>query len=126
MQTHPSSTTAGRTFELGGPGVYTFRQLMELMLRETHRKRILMAMPTGVAKMIGGVGDLQASILPFIPPQLTTDQVLMLGRDNVADAAAPGLATLGVTPTPLETALPLYLWKYRRGGQFAPPEGAAA
>ena len=119
-------TTAGRTFELGGPGVYTFKQLMELMLRETHRKRILMAMPTGVAKMIGGVGDLQASILPFIPPQLTTDQVLMLGRDNVADAAAPGLATLGVTPTPLETALPLYLWKYRRGGQFAPPEGAAA
>ena len=45
----------------------------------------------------------------------------MLGRDNVADSALPGLEQLGVTPTPLEAVLPGYLWKYRKGGQFAEP-----
>jgi len=116
--------TAGHTYELGGPGVYTFKQLMELMLREIHSRRMLVPIPTPAAKLMGRVGDLQTMVLPFLPPQITLDQVLMLGRDNVADPAAPGLQALGVTPTPLEGVLPGYLWKYRRGGQFAPPEGA--
>ncbi|MGC1302296.1 MAG: complex I NDUFA9 subunit family protein [Caulobacteraceae bacterium] len=114
--------TAGRTYELGGPGVYTFRQLMEMMLRETHRRRMLVPIPMPAARAMGRFGDLQTAILPFIPPQITLDQVLMLGRDNVADPSAAGLQALGVTPTPLEGVLPQYLWKYRRGGQFAPPE----
>ena len=112
---------AGRTFELGGPGVYTFRELMELMLRETHHRRALVPVPTPLARIMGGAGDLQARLLPVIAPQITTDQVAMLQRDNVADPALPGLAALGVTPTALEAVLPTYLWKYRKGGQFAEP-----
>jgi NADH dehydrogenase len=118
-------TTAGRTYELGGPGVYSFKQLMEIMLHEIQHKRALTPVPNGVAMMLGGIGDLQTAILPFLPPPLTKDQVRMLGRDNVA-AANDGLAALGVTPTPLESVLPQYLWKYRRGGQFAAPENAHA
>ncbi len=117
---------AGRTFELGGPGVYTFRQLMEMMLRETHHRRALVPVPIPLARIIGQAGDLQAKLLPFMAPQITTDQVAMLQRDNVADAALPGLEVLGVSPTALEAVLPTYLWKYRKGGQFAAPLAAGA
>jgi NADH dehydrogenase len=70
---------------------------------------------------MGQAGDLQAMLLPIIAPQITTDQVAMLQRDNVADPALPGLDALGVNPTALEAVLPTYLWKYRKGGQFAAP-----
>ena len=111
----------GRTYELGGPGVYTFRQLMELMLRETHHRRTLLPVPFPIAKLIGQAGDLQVKLAPFIAPQITTDQVAMLQRDNVADPDLPGLESLGVAPTALEAVLPTYLWKYRKGGEFAKP-----
>ena len=113
--------TAGRTFELGGPGVYTFRELMELMLRETRHRRALVPVPIPLARIMGQTGDLQTKLLPFLAPQITSDQVAMLQRDNVADPHLPGLEALGVTPTALEAVLPTYLWKYRKGGQFAEP-----
>ena len=113
--------SAGRTYELGGPGVYTFKELLEIMLRETRHRRILLPIPTPIAKVMGQAGDLQAMLLPVIAPQITTDQVALLQRDNVADTDLPGLAALGVTPTALEAILPTYLWKYRKGGQFAEP-----
>ena len=116
----------GRTFELGGPGVYTFRQLLELMLRETRHRRLLLPLPFPMAKVMGRAGDLQARLLPVVAPQITTDQVALLQRDNVADPALPGLEALGVTPTALEAVLPTYLWKYRKGGQFAEPVTADA
>ncbi len=111
----------GRIFELGGPGIYTFRQLLELMLRETHHRRALVPVPIPLARIMGQAGDLQARLLPIIAPQITTDQVALLQRDNVADPALPGLDALGVTPTGLEAVLPTYLWKYRKGGEFAKP-----
>jgi NADH dehydrogenase len=113
--------TAGRTFELGGPGVYTFRELMELMLRETRHRRALVPVPIPLARIMGRSGDLQTKLLPFLAPQITSDQVAMLQRDNVADPNLPGLEALGVAPTALEAVLPTYLWKYRKGGQFAEP-----
>ncbi len=94
---------------------------MEIVLKETHKRRLLLPIPTPAAKVMGQVGDLQVKLLPFVPPQITTDQVLLLGRDNIADPALPGLGALGVEPTPLEAVLPGYLWKYRKGGQFAEP-----
>ena len=112
---------AGRTYEIGGPGVYTFRELMEITLREIHKRRALLPIPIPIARVMGRGGDLQARFLSIIPPQITTDQVALLQRDNVAEAGLPGLEALGVTPTPLEAVLPGYLWKYRRGGQFADP-----
>lgn len=114
---------AGKTFELGGPSTYSFRELMELVVRETQRNRALVPVPWGVAGLIGLAGDIQAwakGIIGLIPrPQLTRDQVELLKTDNVADSAAAGLAELGVQATALEPMLPTYLYRYRKGGQFA-------
>jgi NADH dehydrogenase len=109
--------SAGVTYEIGGPGVFSFRELMEMVLRETHRRRLLLPLPFGVAGLLGAVGDLIA-FTPF-PPPLTSDQVKLLRVDNLPAPGAPGLAELGVEPTTLEAVLPTYLYRYRRGGQYA-------
>ena len=110
--------TAGRTYELGGPSVFTFRDLMLLTLAEIQRHRLLAPLPWPVASLIGLAGDIQAALLPF-PPVLTSDQVALLRRDNVADPALPGLAELGIVPAAVEAIIPTYLYRYRNGGQFA-------
>ncbi|MBX7249184.1 MAG: complex I NDUFA9 subunit family protein [Caulobacteraceae bacterium] len=107
---------AGRAFELGGPQTYSFRALMEMLGRETHRPRLLLPLPHIAASAIGLAGDLQSV---FMAPVLTSDQALLLRRDNVVSEGAAGLEALGVEPTAVETILPTYLWRYRRGGQFA-------
>jgi NADH dehydrogenase len=99
---------AGGTFELGGPKVYTFRELMLVMLRTLKRRRLLLNVPFGVATA-------QARLLQLLPePPLTVDQVQLLQRDNVATAGVPGLAELGVRPTPVEAIIPTYLSAYAR------------
>lgn len=110
--------THGRTYELGGPEVMTYRQLMELVMRETGRRRLLVPLPWPLASLIGVAGDIQAKILPF-PPVLTSDQVELLKGDNVVSPGALGLADLGVEPTAAEAILATYLYRYRPGGQFA-------
>ena len=107
---------AGQTFEIGGPSVYTFRELMEIVKRETGRKSILLPVPFPIARVIGMVGDIQAKLLP---PVLTSDQVELLRHDNVPAEGAPGLAELGVSPTSIEAVVPTYLYRYRKGGQYA-------
>jgi NADH dehydrogenase len=109
----------GRTYELGGPGVFSFRQLMELMLAEIGKRRFLAPIPWPIASLMGAAGDL-AGLL--ITPPITADQVLLLKSDNVVSGAFPGLADLGITPTTLEAVLPTYLYPYRRGGQYADQE----
>jgi NADH dehydrogenase len=110
----------GRTYELGGPETYSFRELMELMLRETRRQRLLLPLPWPLAQAIGVAGDIQAKLLP-IAPILTSDQVVLLRSDNVAAPGAAGLAELGIVPTAVEGIIPTYLYRYRPGGQFAEP-----
>ena len=108
---------AGQTFELAGPTIYTFRELMELVRRETGRHPVLLPVPWPIAKLIGGVGNLQAR---FMAPVLTSDQVELLRRDNLPAEGAPGLAALGVVhPTPVEAVISTYLYRYRKGGQYA-------
>jgi NADH dehydrogenase len=103
---------AGRTYELGGPRVYTFRELMELMLEEIRRRRPLVPVSYGLAEFLGG-------LLEFLPvPPLTRDQVRMLQADNVVAPGAATLADLGITPTAVEAILPTYMDRYRRGGWF--------
>jgi len=107
------STTAGRTYELGGPKVYSFRALIELLLAEIRRKRFLIDIPFGLA-------SLQARLMSLLPnPPLTRDQVEMLKRDNVVSSGALTLATLGIAPTAVEAVLPNYLDRFRRGGWYA-------
>jgi NADH dehydrogenase len=106
------------TFELGGPGVYTFEALMRLMLGIIDRKTPLVTIPFGAARTIGTIGDVLSRTGLFAPP-LTVDQVELLRSDNVVGEGVPGLADLGVTATALEAILPTYLFRYRDGGQYA-------
>jgi len=110
------ASTAGRTYELGGPRVYTFRELMQLVLAETNRRRLLLPIPWSIAMV-------KASFLGLLPkPLLTRDQVRLLRRDNVVSSEALGFAAFGIEPEPVETIIPTYLWRFRREGQFeAPP-----
>lgn len=108
---------AGRTFELGGPAVLTFEEVLKLILRETNRTRGLIPLPFPVARAMGSA--MQMTALFGIAPPLTRDQVLMLERDNVVADGAEGLAELGLQATGLEAIAPSYLWRYRKGGQFA-------
>ena len=100
----------GATYELGGPRVYSFRELLAWILQETRRRRIMWDVPLGLARVQARLGEL----VPGKP--FTRDQLLLLGHDNVASADHPGLAALGVTPTPLELVVPAYLDRYRAGG----------
>jgi NADH dehydrogenase len=103
---------AGRTYELGGPRTYSFRQLIELMLAEIRRKRFLVNLPFGLAAF-------QARLMSVLPsPPLTPDQVELLKRDNVVSAGAMTLASLGIAPTAVEAILPTYLDRFRRGGWY--------
>jgi len=114
--------TAGRTFELGGPEVWSFKQILDYILRETGRRRLLAPLPFFAASIVGSLAEITAIV--GIPPVLTRDQVLMLKTDNVVAPGAEGLSALGVEATGLEAIAPSYLWRYRRGGQFAEGPGA--
>ena len=104
--------TAGRTYELGGPKIYSFRELIELLLGEICRKRLLIDLPFGAAAF-------QARLMSVLPsPPLTPDQVELLRSDNVVSSGALTLATLGITPTAVEAILPTYLDRFRRGGWY--------
>ena len=106
----PPGGPAGRLFELGGPRVWTFRELLAWMLAEMHRNRPLLAVPPALAQ-------LQATILERVPGKpLTRDQLLMLSRDNVVSPGAAGLQALGIVPTAVELVVPSYLARYRPGG----------
>ena len=106
-----------KTFELGGPGVYTFRDLMVMLLRQIGRGRILLPIPLPVARVLGATGDALAAL--SLPPAITSDQVAMLATDIVVATGAVGLAELGLEPTAMAAILPTYLWRYRKGGQYA-------
>lgn len=102
----------GKTYELGGPRSYTFRALMEMLLKEIGRCRLLVPLPFALA-------SLQGAILQMLPINLlTVDQVRLLKRDNVVGANALGFKDLGLTPTALEAILPSYLDQYRPLGYY--------
>lgn len=101
----------GRTYELGGPKTYTFRELMEFILATIGRRRHLVPLPWGLAMLQGRLGE-------FLPtPPITQDQVRLLRRDSVVAAGAPGLAELGIAPHAIEAIVPSYLARYRRPGR---------
>jgi NADH dehydrogenase len=110
--------TRGPIYELGGPEILTFRQLMEFTLATIERRRLLVSLPFALAK-------LQASVLQFLPkPPLTPDQVELLKADNVVSDAARAegrtLQGLGIDPVDMRVVVPSYLWRFRKAGQFSP------
>ncbi len=118
------SDSAGRTYELGGPQVYSFRELMELMMSVTGQKRLLIPVPFAIARFEAWFMQMPSAIAPFWPPLLTVDQVNLLETDNVVARGMPGFADLGVEPRSIESILPSYLGRFRDRGQFAAQEPA--
>jgi uncharacterized protein YbjT (DUF2867 family) len=110
-----ADVTMGKTYELGGPRVWTFREILVFILKQTRREKRLLEIPMRIARM-------QANILQHVPGQpLTPDQLLMLSKDNVVAPGALGLTDLGITPTPAELVVPAYLSRYQPGGGRRPP-----
>ena len=104
---------AGGQFELGGPKIYSFRQLMELLLEEIGRKRLLVPVPFQVMQA-------KAAFIQFVPgAPITPDQVESLKYDNVVSEGAAGFAELGIEPKDIETVIPTYLDRFRVRGRFA-------
>ena len=108
-------------YELGGPDVHSFRELMQKMLQVVQRRRLIVNIPFFVARIMGGVFDLLQTVTLglFTNGLITRDQVRNLARDNVVSPRARGLADLGIAPTPIDAVLPEYLWRYRPSGQYA-------
>jgi NADH dehydrogenase len=109
----------GKTFELGGPQTYSFKELLTYITREIDRPRLLVGLPFPVAQTMGRVADFVFRFNPFAGPPLTGDQVEMLKTDNVVSPGALTLADLGVGPLEtVEAITPAYLYRFRPYGQF--------
>ena len=99
-------------YELGGPENYSFKELMEVLLTQIKKKRFLISIPFGVAK-------LQSYFLQMLPnPLLTPDQVELLKHNNIVTGDYPTLKDLGITGTAIQSILPKYIYRFRAGGQF--------
>ena len=106
----------GAVYELGGPAVRTFKELMEFVLATTQRRRLLVPVPFPLL-------TLQAMVLQFLPkPPITPDQVELLRYDNIVSEAAKRdgrtLEGTGIIPESIEAIVPTYLWRFRKTGQF--------
>ena len=109
----------GRTFELGGPRVYTMKELLDFLLKQIDRPRLMLPVPTSVMQPMGYVVGALSRLNPLFGPPITGDQVQNLKIDNVAHAGMPGFAELGVTRLEtIEAIAPTYLWRHRPQGQF--------
>ncbi len=113
----------GKIYELGGPDVHTFRELMQFILTTIGRRRLLVPVPFAVLKF-------QAAFAQFLPkPPITPDQVELLKRDNVVseDARRDGrvIEALGIIPETIDAIVPSYLWRFRKTGQFEAQSGVA-
>ncbi|HET7880408.1 MAG TPA: complex I NDUFA9 subunit family protein [Acetobacteraceae bacterium] len=105
---HPDAV--GAVYELGGPRVWSMRELLGYILKETGRHHRMMDVPMGIAR-------LQARFMELVPGKpLTRDQLLMLQHDNVCSGEMPGLHELGIVATPVELVVPSYLRRFQPGG----------
>ncbi len=106
----------GTIYELGGPEIFTFKELMQFVLATIERRRLLMPLPFWLAKCL-------ATFLQYLPkPLLTPDQVELLKRDNVVSEEAKREArtfkAFGIEPRSVPAIVPSYLWRFRKSGQF--------
>ncbi|MCP5432085.1 MAG: complex I NDUFA9 subunit family protein [Alphaproteobacteria bacterium] len=112
----------GRIYELGGPRVMTFKEVLELILEVTHRKRLLVPTPLPFAYLAAALAELSPTRFAGIAPPITVDEIRLLESDNVVGSSGDGvgtLADLGIArPAAPEAIVESYLWRYRKGGQF--------
>jgi NADH dehydrogenase len=108
-----SEEYSGKTYELGGPEVMNFRELLEYILSETGRKRALVPAPAVFLKPLAALMELLPS------PPLTRDQLILLQKDNVVDDKALKLSDLGIEATAIAAEVPDYLIRFRNQGQYS-------
>ena len=114
-----TTNAAAGVYELGGPDVYTFREMMDVMLGVVKRRRLVLNIPFGIANIIAPIaGMVQFLSLGIVKAPITKDQVINLRKDNVVGADSAGFAAFGIEPTDLEAVLPDYLWRFRPSGQY--------
>ena len=120
-------TAAPGIYELGGPDVASFRDLMRDMLAVIQRRRLVLGLPFWVGNLMAtGFGALQVLSGGLIENKMITrDQVKLLAHDNVVSVGAKGLAELGIAATAYGAVLPEYLWRYRPAGQYAAIKNSA-
>ncbi len=107
-----TSNSKNKIYELGGPANYSFKELMEILLTEIKKKRLLVPISFNLAK-------LQSYFLQILPkPLLTPDQVEMLKYNNIVSGNYPVLKDLGINGTTIQSILPKYIYRFRKGGQF--------
>ncbi len=114
-------TAPAGTYELGGPDIASFRELMVMMLEIIRRKRVVLNVPFFAARIMAfGFDMMQAATFGLLRNgMLTRDQVKNLAHDNVVSDDAKGFAELGIEPTAMDTVLSDYLWRFRPSGQYA-------
>lgn len=111
--------TGGGTYELGGPGIYSFKEILSYIIAQIERPRFLAPLPFPLATVMGSVFNTVFKFIPFAAPPLTDDQVKMLKTDNVVSPGAKGFADLGVTQLEsVEAIVPSYLVRFKPYGQF--------
>jgi uncharacterized protein YbjT (DUF2867 family) len=103
----------GKTYELAGPEVLTMHELNQEIAEMAGKQPELIDVPDFMASAMAKLG-----FLPGAP--LTSDQWLLLQKDNVASGQQPGFKAFGITPTPMSAAAPEWLGRFRKGGRFAP------
>lgn len=108
----------GATFELGGPEIISMRDVFDIVMEQTRRKRLVLPVPDMIAKIQAWAFELPNRMFG-IAPLLTRDQLKMLGADNIVGEGAKTLADLGIEPTTMDAILPTYLYRYRPSGQYA-------
>ena len=115
-----NGTAAPGVYELGGPDVNTFRELMTQMLEVIRRRRLVVNIPFFIGAIMGATFDVLGKLsFGLIPAQITSDQVKNLRNDNVVSQDAKSFEDLGITPVSLEAVLPDYLWRFRPSGQYS-------
>lgn len=121
VQASLTGNTPTGVYELGGPEVQTLKELVQFMLSEIKRRRLVLNLPFFIGRIMGfGFDMMQTMSMGLIPNNiLTRDQVRMLHHDNVVSEGARGLSDLGIKPTPYEAVAPDYLWRFRPSGEFA-------
>jgi len=105
--------TDGQIYELGGPSIYSFKELLAYTLSSIGKKRGLIPVPIFAMQLPAAL----ASILPN--PPITRDQLRMLSSDNIVNEKMPDITSFGIIPQPIEAHVPNYLSCYRQGGIFA-------
>jgi NADH dehydrogenase len=112
----------GQTYELGGPRIYTMKELLHYITREIDRPRLLLPIPMLFAAPLGYTVGALSRLNPFFGPPITGDQVQLLKIDNIVSPGAKTIADLGVaTLETVEAIVPTYLWRHRPHGQFQAP-----